>query len=257
MTDPTNIFGYPKAGGRNPDAWSRRDEFGNVLVDPNTAYKSRLKAGRIFAPASAALSAQNALFNPTLALAERGVTDYGNLFRRASDASRAHQVTQAETSDPAGFNLLNLLTGDASDLVDGESPLEDHDLQQALRAAQQARGTGYGTRDVLTEALGLDRARETRRMSRGAYAGGILGLRQNFFGSPVAQPEGASVMSPISPTPTGDLFSTSLNDTLQRRNQQAANQAGQRSLWGAGISALGSVAGGAARIWAGGGKGGG
>lgn len=146
-----------------------------------------------------------------------------------------------------GFNLLNMLTGDAGRLVGRSAdPYADHELQQSLRAAQASRGMGYGNGDVLNEVLGLDRARDLRREQRGAYATGVLGARQNYLSAPAAMPEAANIMSPVQPSGTDDLFSTSINDTTERRNSKAARLASNSALIGAGIQAIGSIAGGVA-----------
>lgn len=97
------------------------------------------------------------------------------------------ELSRLRTSgDPQGNDLLDLLTQDATGLVRGGSnPYDDHELMQSIRAAQAARGMGYGTSDVLAETLGLDRGREQRRIGRGAYGAQIAGLRQSLRGDPL------------------------------------------------------------------------
>jgi len=80
--------------------------------------------------------------------------------------------------DPDRSALSDALVADArSHVGDGGSPLEDRELQQSVRAAQAARGMGYGQVDLAQEAIAMDRGREDRRMRRGDYASRILGLR--------------------------------------------------------------------------------
>jgi hypothetical protein len=147
---------------------------------------------------------------------------------------------------------MHLLSADASSLVaGGNNPLEDRDTVQAIRAAQAARGLGYSGGDALAELLGLDRAREGRRMARGAYGADILGQGENYYAQALQTllkggPEGG-MTAPDVGTGTSDLLSVNLNDIMQRRNMHAARVAGLNALGGAAISSIGSIAAGAAK----------
>lgn len=92
-----------------------------------------------------------------------------------------------EAGDPEGLRLLGLLTSDAESLVNrGNNPFEDRETVQAIRGAQTARGLALGPGSALAEVLGLDRARDTRRIQRGQYGSGILALRRGYLGDPTS-----------------------------------------------------------------------
>jgi hypothetical protein len=226
-------------GNRNPNPFSRG-------VNAKTAFESRKQAKRIFAPAFGALAAQNALLAPTLDLAGRTAAGYGDIWRTEAGKASAGYDEQ----NPELAALLHLLTADASSLVaGGNNPLEDRDTVQSIRAAQTARGLGLGGGDALAELLGLDRAREGRRMARGSYGAGILNTGENYYmnalqtllkGGPVG-----GMQAPQVGTSGDDLLSVGINDTMSRRNMHQARVAGNQALIGSGIEAVGSILGGA------------
>jgi hypothetical protein len=231
-------------GGRNPNPFFRG-------VNAATAYESRKQGKRIFAPAMGALSAQNALLTPTLDLAGRTAAGYGDIWRTEAGKAQAGYAEQ----NPELAALMHLLTADASSLVGGgNSPIADRDTVQAIRAAQAARGLGYSGGDALAEILGLDRAREGRRMQRGAYGSSIVGLGENYYQNALATllkggPVGG-LAAPQVGTGTDDLLSVGINDTIGRRNMHQARVAGSQALIGSGIQAIGSIVGGfAAHCW--------
>jgi hypothetical protein len=149
------------------------------------------------------------------------VPESQGLFGLLGQAAPQYQQLQM-ANDPEGYKLLQLLTQDATGLVGqaGASPYEDRLLQQQLRGAQAARGRGYGTGDILNEVLGLDRARQGRRIAAGGYAGGVLGARQGYMGDPLMNASrllgfGQSTMGgPVQPT---NLF----NPTVGSQEQAA------------------------------------
>lgn len=227
---------------RNPDPFRRG-------VNAETAFNTRKKAKRLYAPAAAALAAQNALWDPTLNLARRGAMDYGDLrmdyLQRFAPGYRQLQ----EDYDPETSSLLAMLTRDAGDLVDeGDNPMDyHHDAQRAMQDAA-LHGRGHGTGDAVREAVQLAMGRQDRRIQRGNYGAGIVGLGQQYYGGALSglMQQGNQIQAPGSGTSGDDLLSVSLNDTMQRRNEQAARRASQMALIGSGIEAVGSLAGGAA-----------
>jgi hypothetical protein len=230
------------AGNRNPNAFYRG------RIPPETAYQTRKKAHRIYPPAMAALVAQNALLGPTLDLARRGGMGYADLFGDiAPEYLRGYEEADPETS-----GLLSLLNMDATSLVNrGASDInEDTELQQLIRGGQASRGLTYSPGSSLEELINLDRARDTRRMARGRYAGEVQEAGRRYY-SPALMALMLQYQNPVQATSTDDLLSLSLRDTAQRRGEQAARRAGQMALTGQIISsvlgAAGTAAGGAGR----------
>ena len=245
-----------QAGYHNPSPFNRG-------IDSDTAFDTRKKAKRIYAPGMAAIVAQDAMLDPTLALTRRAAAGYGDLWREEAMKAREFNADSLaalgpryqqafDSLNPESAALLRLLTEDATGLVSGGSNhYEDRELTQSIRGAQAARGMGYGASDALGELLGLDRSREGRRIARGSYAGGIVDLGRNYYADALSSilgtgPQGSQIGSPVQGTATDDLLSMSLNDTMQRRNQQAARRAGNMALAGSAIEGLLGVAGSAA-----------
>jgi len=163
-------------------------------------------------------------------------------------------------SDPEAARLINTLSSQsADDLRNRGLPARyRRDLTQDLRAAQAARGTGYGLGDITAESLltGSDRIGLEDRARSNAAA--VLGLRNNQTGGALnlLGRGGISHMTNLLPM-THQLSGTQLLDPqnpymerLKAGNFQAANQravqnaANKAALYSAGIQALGSVAGG-------------
>ncbi len=231
-----SLFSPVSTGGRNPNPF---------VHGPNakTAYESRKLGKRVYAPAAGAIAAQGALLDPTLKLAGATAAGYGDIYR--TEAGKASSAYDEQNPDLAA--LMHSLTSDATDLVQhgGETPYEDRLVQQDIRAGQAARGLGQGQGDALAELLGLDRAREGRRMARGNYGAGILNQGENYYQDSLkALFNMGGIQAPDVGTGTSDLLSYGANDMMQRRNMHAANLAGKRELYGAGIKAAGSVVGG-------------
>ncbi len=239
--------------GTNPDPFTGG-------VDERTAYESRKKAKRIYAPARAALAAQNALLEPTLDLtrrAEFGAADifgdlgtkYAGLFGEAAP----QYLAGYRGADPETSGLLSLLNQDATSLVNrGPSDINaDTELQQLIRGSQASRGLAYSPGSSLEELINLDRARDERRMARGRYAGEIEEAGRRYYSPAMLTllnsyrpPSGNNAGNPT----TEDLLSLSLNDTAQRRNQQAAHSAANKQLIGSIVGSVLGAAGGAAGL---------
>lgn len=232
-------------------------------IDSDTAFETRKKAKRLYAPGMAAIAAQDALLDPTLALTRRAAEGYGDLWRQEAQRAREFNADSMlalgpryqqafDSLNPESAALLRLLTQDATGLVEGGSnPYEDQELVQAIRSGQAARGMGFGASDAIGEVVGLDRGREGRRIARGSYAGGIVDLGRSYYSDAMASllgtgPQGSQIMSPVQGTATDDLLSVGLNDTMQRRNQQAARRSGNMALAGSVIQGVLGVAGSAA-----------
>ena len=145
-----------------------------------------------------------------------------------------------QQGDPEGYALLQLLTQDATSMVGGVDPYEDHLTQQNLRQAQSSRGMGFGNSDIFNELLGLELGRRDRRMQAGQYAGGVLGLRRGFKGDPLTDSIrllGAGQATSGGLAQRSSLYNPQVADSLQ--NSYAAQLAGYNSSVN-NIAALGS-----------------
>ncbi len=235
-----DALGPALAGSSNPNAFSRGG------IDSKTAYETRKRAKRIYAPAMAALVAQNALLGPTLDLQRRAGEGYADLY-----ADLAPQYLEGfREADPETSGLLHLLNMDASSLVSRGSsdPFEDRMLQEDIRGSQASRGLGFSRGGAIEELINLDRARDARRIQRGQYGAQIQEAGRQYYSPALLALLGAN-SSPVSGTATDDLLSLSLNDTAQRRNEQAGRKAGQRALTGQIIGSVLGAAGTAAACW--------
>lgn len=222
---------------------------------------------RLYGKGRSQLRAYDALLDPTLDLTARSAAGFGDIYRTEADKASTHdlnmfqalapQYVQAiKDADPDQARLLGLLNSDASGLIEGgTNAYEDRELQQSLRGAQAARGRGYGNSDVLNEVLGLDRGRESRRIQRGAYGTSIANLNQRVVGDPFlavtgrasqSTPQGSNPMSPGYNQVNQDSLSLVVNEDIMRQQREAADAANRTALLGAGIGAVGSLAGGAA-----------
>lgn len=236
---PASQFLAGQGSSRNP---RNPNAFYNGRISPATAFQTRKKTNRIYAPAMAALVAQNALLGPSLELGARSGAAYAGLFR---DIAPQYLDAYA-AADPETSGLLSLLNEDATNLVNrGPSDINaDTELQQLIRGSQASRGLTTSPSSALEELLNLDRARDERRMARGQYAAGIQEQGRRYY-SPALLSLMQGYLNPVTPTSTDDLLSLSLNDTQGRRNEQAARRAGQMALTG---QIIGSVLGAGAKV---------
>lgn len=217
------------------------------IIPGATAQAARKKAKRIYAPVMGALSAENALLDPTLQLTGRAGEGYAGLFAQIAP----QYVNAYRNANPDTAALLAQLTQGARDLnAPGYmNPYEDRLLQQSVRSAQSARGMGYGQGDALNEILALDRNREARTLARGQYGIGVTEAGRQFY-SPIIAGVMSQYQNPVQGTSLDDLVSIGLNDTAARRNEHAARVAGNQALWGSVIQGvLGVASAGAKACW--------
>lgn len=176
---------------------------------------------------------------------------------RATNAIRA--------SNPGQAKLIDTLTGQAQQGLDSNGALDPAMLrqyQQAARQAQASRGLGFGTSDAFSEAIQVGQAAENRRNQQRQFAGQTVALNQAAYGDPFAailgrnsqafsaaggvagqaQAQGIprNLFNPESAY-AGDINSSNYN---AQYSANAAGAAGANALIGAGISAIGGIAGG-------------
>lgn len=141
----------------------------------------------------------------------------------------------------------------------GMSPSLANEVTQGVRAAQAARGFGFGTPDVLTEAYARgDRGRQLQNERR-AFAGQVIGVDQATGGDPflailgrpsqnmalgqnaLAQGSAASPGQIFNPESgyAADLYNTNFNAKAAAKIAQGNADA---AITAAGISAAGSAA---------------
>lgn len=182
------------------------------------------------------------------ALRTSDVADVANLGPAAFKAMQGY--------DPMSATLSDTLASQAqSDLELGGTlnPSETRETQQAVRAAQAARGFGFGPTDVYTETLNLGNAAAQRKTQRQAAASSILGQRAQIYGDPFQQilsrTSGRAASMPYT-APTESLVQAGTDPyamTLAQFNAQNANAANiagynqQMSGIGALLKGLGSV----------------
>ena len=150
--------------------------------------------------------------------------------------------TAVREASPEATGLYDQVAAQASDLVraNGElDPAMERQVQQSVRAAQAARGLGYGPGDVAQETFYQGQTREARRLNNMTVAGDIAKLGQTYWGMPaygttatgalrageVAVGAGPSVVS-------GDVFSRLLAMPYEGRLSAATSTAANKSrLW--------------------------
>jgi hypothetical protein len=259
MGDPIfgSLFGRDKRKDNTP-AWQKQ---------ANKAYNT----------AFSALSAQQQLYEPTLALTRRGVADFGDLYRRAANdqlgfdlyASGRHRAADQQdfaTLGPeyvANLRQSNPLLADYYDtaqndlaLGDQLSPSQRRNIAQSVRAGQAARGMGQGPSDVYEEAIQTSGYGDVLKNQRLATARGAAGMYGDVFqattGRPTQspQPGGANIMAPNSSMGIDDYLSYIVNNQIQKQNMGAAEDANQMALYGSIIQAVGGLGKGAiAACW--------
>lgn len=204
---------------------------------------------------------------PTLDAAQRRSLSY----QREGDIADVQRLSPAmlaalRASNPEAARLLDSLNADAQQGMDAGATLDPslrREVSQSVRGGQAARGMGLGPVDLYTEALQTGSAAEALRQTRRANAASTIGLDQQFYGNPfdrilnrssqsnalapgiAAQGDAMSqikqFINPESPY-AGDIYNTNFNAMQSRNNAASSNTA---ALWGAGINAVGHIAGGA------------
>lgn len=232
-------------------------------------YWQRL-ANKEWAQGNAALSAYAQLYEPTLNLAKRQAADYGDLYRRAANDQLAFELRSATTKRQGDLQDFQNLGGDyvstmrstnpllaqyydtaQSNLALGSqlSPEQEAELASYVRQGQAARGMGRGPTDIYQEALQKTSFGENLRQQRMQEARGAVGMYGDIFqattGRPTMSPApaGANVQAPDASIGLQDYLSMGVNFDQQRVNANAASKAQQAQLIGAGIGAIGNIAG--------------
>lgn len=236
---------------------------------PKKPYWQRL-ANKEWAQGNAALSAYAQLYEPTLNLAKRQAADYGDLYRRAANDQLAFELRSATTKRQGDLQDFQNLGGDyvstmrstnpllaqyydtaQSNLALGSqlSPEQEAELASYVRQGQAARGMGRGPTDIYQEALQKTSFGENLRQQRMQEARGAVGMYGDIFqattGRPTMSPApaGANVQAPDASIGLQDYLSMGVNFDQQRVNANAASKAQQAQLIGAGIGAIGNIAG--------------
>ena len=248
------------------------------------SYETRLTRKEV-AQGRALMKTYQTLYPDTLKLAQQSSQDYGDLYRKASDQARAHdfeafaqyapQYRQTiMDADPARAALLQqsndvagqYLSASSDPLGHVNDPMSSAARREIIQASfgnSALAGFGNSARDaalayVSTGLTGeqlrqqrLDQALQTYSAgSRGSAA--ALDANQRAIGDPFlaitgrpAMPQGANIQSPDYTGFNNDLFSYGVNREIMDNNNAQAQAARQAQLIGAGISAVGSIGGGA------------
>ena len=256
-----------------------RKFFGKEKEKPKAPYWQRL-ANREWAQGNAALAAQAALYEPTLALTRRAASDYGDLYRKASNEALAFDINanrlqrEADISDymRLGPELLSArrtadpLFGQAYDLAsqdlrDVNAPLPpdvERDLYEAVRQSQVQRGMGLGGSDAFNAALARTMKGEQFRSARRQQAFGEARSLLDIYGDPFQSltgrtarsgPQGSTIQAPQVGTTGDDFLSYGINREIQSRDLAAARRAGNMQLLGSIIETGGKIGGMAAMCW--------
>ncbi len=138
---------------------------------------------------------------------------------------------------------------------------ERRELTQSSRAAQAARGFGYGINDAAIEAFANLQGSEDRRRQRQGFAQSMVGMNQATSADPfmailgrpssmnpmmsggvVGQAQGFNPGAMFSPESqyAGDIYNQNYQGQLAARTATAKNRA---SMFGAGLGAFGSILG--------------
>lgn len=178
----------------------------------------------------------------------------------------ARTVSAIRSADPITMAIEDALSQQAMDeLGQGASvdPALARELEQGVRAAQAARGFGFGAPDAVVEAYSRGSKAEQLRRARQAFAQSVLAQRRagatdpflaivgrqssvpNMVGGAVTQGAsggaGAPSFDPFSQY-ASQLYS---QNSAQAYDREKSNAAMGNALIGAGIEAAGSMAGGA------------
>lgn len=208
-------------------------------------------AQKIYSQGKGQLQAYNALLPGTLDLESRSAAGFGNIYRREAAKAAAHDlnmfqalgsqyVQSIKNADPNQARILARLNG--------TDPMGERDLEQSVRAAQAARGAGYGNSDMMSELVNMDRQRQERLLRVGMFNQSVVGDPFLAVTGRASQtrPQGSNPMSPGYGQVGPDSLSLYVNNEIQDQQKAAANAANRSALYGAAISAVGSIAGGAA-----------
>ena len=256
-----------------------RKFFGKKDSKPKAPYWQRL-ANKEWAQGNAALAAQAALYEPTLALNRRAAADYGDLYRKASNealafdinANRAQReadisdymrlgpelLSARRTSDPLFGQAYDLASQDLRDVNAPLPPDVERDLYEAVRQSQVQRGMGLGGSDAFNAALARTMKGEQFRSARRQQAFGEARSLLDIYGDPFQSltgrmarsgPQGATIQAPQAGTSGDDFLSYGINREIQSRDLAAARRAGNMQLLGSVIETGGKIGSMAAFCW--------
>jgi hypothetical protein len=239
IVDPTGV-GSAMCGGKKkskPKPWAN------------------MPGGKLSYRGKKIIEAQNYLMPATLELTRRGAESFGQIYRDEADKTRQDElegfekygpryVQALDNADPLRAQTKAIIAGNLSAGLD---PSIAREISQGSRAAFSSRGMlnsptsaieelfALGIRGKQAEDANLSRAMEFTRGTDPFLA---------YAGRPSA-PQGSNPQSPNYASYSGDIPSFQANDEMMRFNaqQNAKNRSAQ--LTAAGISAVGSMAGGA------------
>lgn len=214
------------------------------------------KGGRISQKGDRLLAAYDYLYPRTLELVGKTAAGYGDLYRKEIDKTRADELAGFEKYGPgyvAALDAADPLRKKTKDIImanldEGLDPSMVREVQQGSRAAYGSRGLAESPASAVDELLNLGSAGRNLESRNLAEAQRFLASTDPFLayaGRP-ATPQGANVQSPNYSSYTDDLFTYDVNSDIMRNNNQQAAKNRTASYINAGISAAGSIAGGAA-----------
>lgn len=170
-------------------------------------------------------------------------------------------------SNPDVARIMDMMSSQATDELGMGAALDPsmmRNVSQAIRGRQAGSLMSNGNAGAYNEALGLSQFGQQLRDSRRGFAGNVVGLNQSVYGDPfqailnrssgggaamgaagqaagIGGMSGPRLFNPESPY-AQDIHNTNFNAQAARNIAAANNTAG---LIGAGISAVGNLAGGA------------
>ncbi len=231
---------------------------------------AKLPGGRNQYRGNKLLAAYNALLPGTLDITRKSSEGFGDIYRAEAEKTRAEDLSSFQKygpayakaiseADPYQAELRSLINGIMIEELQAGGDLSPSQMrlaEQSTRTAQAARGLGYGRGDSLREVLGtLDYSRGLKN-ERLANAIQVGNFNQRVVGDPFmafsgrpSQPQGSNVMAPQYSNFNNDLSSFMANDEMMAFNAGQNSKNRTSAMVGAGIGALGSIAGGAMLCW--------
>lgn len=202
------------------------------------------------------LDAYNYLMPGTMDVVGRSAAGYGDIYRTEADKTRAYELASFKelgpqyveaitAADPLRAKTREIIMGN---LDKGLDPSVAREIQQGSRAAWSSRGLAESPASGIEELFNLGargKDLEERNLNAAFRVTQSTDPWMAFAGRP-SGPQGSNVNSPDYANFNNDLFSLQTNYDIQRNNNAQAAKARQAELIGAGIGAVGSIAGGAA-----------
>lgn len=220
---------------------------------------------RIYGKGRSQLRANNALLGPTLDLYGRTAAGYGDIYRTEADKASQHDLNMFEAlapqyvraidaADPQQKELRRKLNDTVTaDLGSSLSPSIAREIVQGSRAAWSQRGLYNTSPSAIAELYALGDRGYKQHNQAIANALNVGGFNQRVTGDPflavtgrASTPQGSNPMAPDYNHVSQDSLSMVLNEDIMKSQKRAADDANRTALIGAGISAAGSLAGGAA-----------